>query len=486
MLKSLRVQVIGAISLVLTLGLIGLLLMAGTQMTAKTLADFGHVREAAVLAIAVNIAQSAGELRSEEGRSPANQQSLQQRLADSAANLSLNLSILTLAGDVLGTTFPTPAEAPGQTPEVRAALSGSLGAAQRDGKLYIAAPLLGDERHILGYVWAVASLDPVYAELGSLWLGLVGASLASLALAGVVGWRLSARIIRPLTDVQHVAEEMAAGNFGVRAPVTETSQELAALGGAFNYMAQQVQTRITRERAFVANASHELRSPLAALKLRAESLVNGTAQGERAAQYIQEMDEEVTRLSTLVSELLHLSRLEGQTPTVPGAAIDVQAELRACLGMIRPRVQARKQHISWEIADNIPALHIRPTDLRTAVNNLLDNAVKYTHAEGNIRLRAWWDASLLHVEVSDTGEGIPTESLPHVTERFYRADKAHSRVIPGTGLGLSLVHAIATYYEGALQIMSSGVPGDGTRAELTLRCQSGENMAESLVRSHEL
>jgi signal transduction histidine kinase len=277
------------------------------------------------------------------------------------------------------------------------------------------------------------------------------------------------RIVSPLTAIQRVAEHMAKGQLDVRAEVSHSSLELASLGRSFNHMASEIEAMMTRQREFVANASHELRSPLATIKLRAEALAAGGVAGDRAKQYVVEINDETTRLGCLVADLLHLSRIDSQNFTRPAEALHVADELTTSLRAIRPRAMARHQEIAADVQSDIPDVFIQPNDLRVMVDNLLDNAVKYTPDRGQISLSAHWKDTTLYIEVCDTGEGIPKEDLPRVTERFFRVDRAHTRGTTGTGLGLALVVATAQQYGGNLTLESNGTPGHGTRASLSLR-----------------
>jgi two-component system phosphate regulon sensor histidine kinase PhoR len=115
------------------------------------------------------------------------------------------------------------------------------------------------------------------------------------------------------------------------------------------------------------------------------------------------------------------------------------------------------------------------------VGNLLDNASKYTPAGGAISLRAVWNAGKLEIAVRDTGEGIPPEDLPRIAERFFRVDRAHTRNIPGVGLGLALATAVVHEYNGTLRIASAGIPGQGTQAELELPVPTADPASETSV-----
>ena len=120
----------------------------------------------------------------------------------------------------------------------------------------------------------------------------------------------------------------------------------------------------------------------------------------------------------------------------------------------------------------MPNLYMYPNDLSIMVGNLLDNAIKYTPDGGKISLTTTWDTNMLEISIRDNGEGIPPEDLPRISERFFRVDRAHTRNVPGVGLGLALVAAVARQYNGVLRIASSGIPGEGTHASIGLSLRS--------------
>jgi signal transduction histidine kinase len=261
---------------------------------------------------------------------------------------------------------------------------------------------------------------------------------------------------------------MSEGHFAVRAELGDTAAELAALGATFNTMAERVEGMIHEQRDFVANASHELRAPLAAIKLRAEALAGQTVSGDRARQYAREIDEDVGHLARMVEDLLQLSRAESGVFTPPEQPICVADTLHTCLRAARPRVALKHQQLEVDLADDLPDVYLHPSDLTMMVGNLLDNAIKYTPDGGRISLAAASRPHAIEIVVSDNGEGIPPEDLPRISERFFRVDRAHTRDAPGVGLGLALVSALARQYGGALDITSSGVPGQGAQARLQL------------------
>ena len=306
------------------------------------------------------------------------------------------------------------------------------------------------------------------AQLWDRWLALIGVTVATLLLILVITLWLAAQMTRPLAELRGVAEQMSEGRMDARVEIDDSVSELASLGAMFNHMAGRVETMIQEQRDFVANASHELRAPLAAMKLRAEILASNKVSDEQARTYASEINEEISQMAGLVSDLLQLSRAESGVFSPPERPLSVADELALCVRSARLRATARGQQITVEIAAHIPDAFITPSDMAIMVGNLLDNAIKYSPEGGAIRLCADWCDDQLEIVVSDNGIGIPPEDIPRVNERFFRVDRAHTRSVPGSGLGLALVTAVAHQYGGELQMSSSGVPGEGTQARLSL------------------
>ncbi len=467
-LRSLRAQLMGAILLVLAAGLVVLLLIAGAQMSTMAYQAFTNQQETLALAVANSLSEPASF-------SPQNIAN-QLQLVAHAVPADTNLSVVD-SNDTLMATTNSLLSLPVNAPEtLTALLHGTVASATRDDRLYVAAAIIHDGRQILGAIWLDTSLTLVNDDLRNRWLALIGATIGALVLGAFAAWRLEARIVRPLAELRRAAGRMAEGHLDARASgaVSEagTADELLALGKAFNTMAEQVEAMVARQREFVANASHELRAPLAAIKLRAESLANGALDPTSAQEYAAEIDTDVGQLAQLVADLLQLTRAEDGTfspPLEPIAPADV---LTDAVRAIRPRVTLKRQQLTVDVSADLPDLFIYPSDLRIMVSNLLDNAIKYTPDCGIIRLTACSEklneGSVLMIEVRDSGPGIPPEDLPRVTERFFRVDRAHTRQTPGMGLGLAITLALARRYGGTLTLNSTGVAGEGTTAQLRL------------------
>jgi signal transduction histidine kinase len=469
MFRSLRGQLAAAILTVLALGLGLLLIMAGRQMSQMTLEAFRHEQQVFALVLANTLAESF--------ETPHAQQLMSGLMADRVRLMNdipadTNISMF----DTHGTLIAGSATASNrsQPVDLRSVLSGAIVSNTVGGRLYTAVPVTHEARGIIGVIQIDASLDTVNARLATRWMVLMGATGAALVFAFLVALWLAAQLTRPLSELRGVAQQMAEGRLDARAEVGDAVTELAALGTTFNYMAERVGRMIQEQRDFVANASHELRAPLAAIKLRAEALAEQTVQGERAQRYATEIDQQSSELAELVNDLLQLSRAESGAFIMPSAPIQVADELYACVRAVQPRLVERMQQLDIQLSDEIPDVYMHPSDLAIMVGNLLDNAAKYTPAGGTISLRAAWNEGKLEIAVCDTGEGIPPEDLPRIAERFFRVDRAHTRNIAGVGLGLALVTAVVRQYNGRLQITSTGVPGQGTQATLEIPLPSAD------------
>jgi two-component system phosphate regulon sensor histidine kinase PhoR len=203
---------------------------------------------------------------------------------------------------------------------------------------------------------------------------------------------------------------------------------------------------------FVANASHELRSPLTVISGYLETLAQDAQLDPQLSGPIQEMRRQALRMNAIVKDLLELSRLEASDRPVVGTPINVAA----LLAQLRQDVLARPIHPAQvSIALESTADLVGEEDqIHSAIGNLVDNAAKYTPANGSIAIRWWTDETGGHLSVTDTGIGIAAEHLPRLTERFYRADAGRSRATGGSGLGLAIVKHVLQRHGATLQIES--------------------------------
>ncbi len=211
-------------------------------------------------------------------------------------------------------------------------------------------------------------------------------------------------------------------------------------------------------RDFVANVSHELRTPLTAIRGFAETLADDSLSPEQRKRFVEVIGRNAERLSALIEDLLELSRIEGGKHPIALEPIDVAALAGSLVRDMRPRLDARRLQASVSGAGALALADRRA--LEQILQNLLDNAAKYTEPGGRIDVRATSDGTRVRIEIADTGIGIPDRDRGRVFERFYRVDKARSRDLGGTGLGLAIVKHLVQAMDG--EVFLASVEGEGT------------------------
>jgi signal transduction histidine kinase len=376
-------------------------------------------------------------------------------------------------------------------PEVASALLGrmrnDLRADSEDNNtqmIYAAAPIVHDGR-VIGAVQVSVPASQVTARTQSFWLSLgLTAVLAALA-AALAGWVLAGELVRPVERLRAAARRLAAGHLDERVPAKDTGgvTEIAQLAEAFNFMAGSIEETLNRQREFVANASHELRTPVTNIKLRAEQLGQG-ALGDPAVarRWVGEIESEANRLSRMAGDLLAMSRQDAGAPAFR-ELVDVNAVVEYVVEEMSLRAELEHVDLRADLAPVLPEVEADPIGLQTVLLNLVDNALQYTSEGGRISVRTELASPQdgqprsLILTVSDTGRGIPPEDLPHIFERFYRVDKSHSRRMAratgdgaitgsGAGLGLAIVRGIVEEHGGT--VTASSTLGVGTTMMIAL------------------
>ncbi len=211
-------------------------------------------------------------------------------------------------------------------------------------------------------------------------------------------------------------------------------------------------------RDFVANVSHELKTPATSLKLLAESLVDILEEDpDQARFFAEQLKNETERLANLITDLLDLARLESGEGVQNPQPVDVRAVLMTVLARLRPAARRKNISLSWKRSGStgLYTVNGNETQLTSMFSNLVENAVKYTPPGGRVEVAARTDGNEVVVRVSDTGIGIPEKYLARIFERFYRIDKARSKETGGTGLGLSIVRHIAENHGGRVTVKST-------------------------------
>ncbi len=292
---------------------------------------------------------------------------------------------------------------------------------------------------------------------------LLSASAAILT-AVAVSLVVSARIVTPLRRLLAASRRIAAGHYAERVPENEAA-ELGALAQQFNIMAAELEAAERRRVALIGDVAHELRTPLATIEGYAEGLLDGVV--EPGAETWAILHEEARRLRKLVQELQELSRAEARQLHLHLAPIKPAELVKRAITRIEPQFADHDIGLIDQVNSGLPDVRADTDRIIQVLINLLGNALRYTPAGGNVIVRAERQDAQIVFQVIDTGIGIAPEHLPHLFERFYRVDKARSRAMGGSGIGLTIAKALVEAHEGRVWAASEGM-GKGALFSFTL------------------
>jgi signal transduction histidine kinase len=291
---------------------------------------------------------------------------------------------------------------------------------------------------------------------------LLGGSLA-IGIALLLTFLLSRRMMSPVAVLAAAARRLGRGDLSQRVRL-QGEGEVASLAEAFNSMAADMEYAEQLRRNMVADVAHELRTPLSNIQGYLEAIRDGMVEPDVAA--IRSLNEETFLLSRLVNELQELSLAEAGELKLVYEAEDITNLARQAVTPWQPQLTAREISLSVELPDDLPLVNIDWQRVNEVMHNILENAVAHTHKDGAIRVAASHKGKWVEVSVSDTGEGIPAEDLPHVFERFYRVDKSRARATGGSGLGLTIAKRLIEAHGGTIVVQSK--LGEGSRFSFTL------------------
>lgn len=310
-----------------------------------------------------------------------------------------------------------------------------------EGKPYIGIPLnlAGGEPGMLHIV--LHESRHKIAE-GPFALGLVAIGLI-VALLILPIYRF---ISEPLGELRHAAQGIAGGDLSCRAFVKSTD-EIGELAGAFNHMAETIERMVKTTKELTANVSHELRSPLARIRIAQELLLEKLHDPAQEKKYLESIQEEIEEMDHLIGQILTLSKLDMQQGQGISEDFDMQALANDLLGRFAPSIAHKRIRLAAELPQAPLTIHARREEIRTALANLLDNAVKFTPEDGEISLAVAKAPGFVKVIVMNTCEPIGEADLKKIFEPFFRIQGEAGR---GTGLGLAITIKIVERYQGSL------------------------------------
>ncbi|HEX3053121.1 MAG TPA: ATP-binding protein, partial [Aggregatilineaceae bacterium] len=261
--------------------------------------------------------------------------------------------------------------------------------------------------------------------------------------------------------ISHAAHQIADGDFNQRVPV-EGPQEVRTLASSFNDMVDRVAVTQAAQRDFLANVSHDLRTPLTSIQGFSQAILDGVTSDPATAQHAaQIINDEAARMHRMVEELLELARLEAGRVNLRRHAVRPSDLLRGVADSISVKAYEKSVQLNVQIPPDLPRISGDADRLAQVFLNLLDNAIRHTPSGGQVSLLAAAQPQWIVVQVRDTGEGIPAADLPRIFERFYQVDKSRQRDRGGSmGLGLAITKQIVEAHNGRIQ--ADSVIGQGT------------------------
>jgi len=304
------------------------------------------------------------------------------------------------------------------------------------------------------------SLQVLFKAIGLffIWGGLIAAAGAL-----IITFFLSRRILAPVKALTSAAKWLGRGDFSQRVHVKDRS-ELGELANTFNSMAGDLERAEQLRQNMVADAAHELRTPLSNIKGYLEAVRDGVMRPD--ADTIRSLDEEATLLSRLVDDLQELSLAEAGELKLICQPSDIAELIIETVDGLKTQAKAKGLSVSADLPDKLPPVNIDSHRISQVLRNLLENAVANTASGDAITVSARQQENYVEVAVTDTGEGITTEDLANIFERFYRVDKSRARATGGTGLGLTIAKRLVEAHSGTIEVQSE--LGKGSHFRFTL------------------
>lgn len=306
---------------------------------------------------------------------------------------------------------------------------------------------------IIGIIVLAQPLNLLNVAMKNLFLLYLISVPATIIIAIVGGLFLASRSLKPVDRMTKVAYEISMGDLSKRLNIPYTNDEIGRLARTFDAMIDKIDDSFKRQRQFTNDASHELRTPIAVIQSQAESALNFSHSEDEYRSALATILSEAKHMGKLVSDLLFLARSDSRAEKLHMEELNFGELVEGIVAVLKPIAQ--DNGIDLKVIENGDFI-VRgdQTHLTQLLYNIIDNAIKYTLPDGEIKISVEKKGKFVKTSVRDTGIGIPEEHLPHIFERFYRVDKARSRENGGTGLGLSICQWIASAHGGKIEVFS--------------------------------
>ncbi len=328
--------------------------------------------------------------------------------------------------------------------------------------------ILDEQKNAIGTLYAT---DPAFLQPDretelftfSVRRGVLLSVLGGALLAFLLTLAFSKRLLAPIENLTKAVRMLEKGDLQQRVPV-QSADETGELAHAFNAMAESLQRLEQLRRNMVSDIAHELRTPLTNIRGQLESLQDGLAKPDTSA--INSLHEEAMLLNGLIDDLQELALADAGHLRLSMEPLRIKNEMESVVKALQPSISKKNIEVVISVSQDLPVIHADIKRIGQTFRNLLTNALSHTQPGGRIVISARKAAKELEIAVTDNGEGIPSEDLPYIFERFFRSDRSRTRKTGGTGLGLAIVQQLVLAHNGKIQAESR--VGEGTTIKFTL------------------
>ena len=303
--------------------------------------------------------------------------------------------------------------------------------------------IIGPNGELMGYAFVSRDASTIVGAYGAFTYLFFLVSLAVLSLAVLMSFAFSKVLTKNLAEMTVAARKYSHGDFSMRISTSDKADEMGALTDSFNAMADALEKAEQTRQEFIANVSHELKTPMTTIAGFAEGLLDGTIPQEDSEKYLAIIADETRRLSRLVREMLDMSKMQDKMAD-PGSMkpFNLTEELVMTLLSFESRANEKKLDVDLQLPDDELWVRGHEDSVHRVIYNLLDNAVKFACVGGTLYIAVWKQGGKAYVSVADEGETIPEDDLPFIFDRFHKSDSSRSLDRDGVGLGLYLVKSI--------------------------------------------
>ena len=351
--------------------------------------------------------------------------------------------------------------------------SNALQGNSRTNYMDVAVPIVHEETGSKYVVYIIDNKETVHSLNMEIFSLILQAVLIGFVISIAISLIITKTLLSPIKGMTTAAGAMADGDFSTKITV-ESEDEIGILATTFNDMAKQIETMLEElkkaevvRREFVANVSHEMRTPLTSIRTYAETISETQdMQHDTKEEFLRVIINESDRMAKIVQDLLELSRFDSGTSVLSIERFSIERSVRDVYAAIALEAKKRNQELNLELEWKLPEIKGDHARIEQVLMNIISNALKYTPDGGKIDISGGSSEKDVWIKIEDTGVGIPQEDLTRVFDRFYRVDKARTRESGGTGLGLSIAKEIITKHGGEIDINST--LGEGTTITVTL------------------